>query len=1106
MPDSLFSSHITFLCPGVKVSDSIHGRLSGGLVLFVRKQFSHLVQQLHIETDNTLVLKLKAELLGQISDCLLIGTYLPPENAKYYEETDIYNGVSMLEDCLIEVVKEHGDLPLILFGDLNSRTGTCNFSNTDPLDGIYELIDENHDNNCGRESDTFSRISKDSIINAFGKYLLSICEEFGLIIVNGLKSFHCSSDFTFISDQGCSVIDYFVVSQSLLLQLEHFQIIPVVETKHAAIEMLLFVENTTTLQNRINTVQVTSCDKYKWDDQHSGVFVANMNSDFVKKVITEATFLVDIDINQALSKFNECLVYAGECMKRTVYFGTEKRKVWFDLECRQSRQVLRRHLHTFIKRNTDTDRHTYMQKRREYKELLKQKKKFHREKIKISLQCNIKNPKQFWDTVRSVRPRSTSQNTISAELWYKHFNNVFNESVGAPENDDFDTVYSNVDFLPECEELNGCITVFEIELAIKSLKNQKAAGPDGLIGEFYRNSFTNILPFLHKLFNYIFEYGIFPEDWSVALLHPLHKKGDLNQPDNYRGISLLNICSKLYSFVLNKRITRWVELNSVIGEEQAGFRENRCTTDNIFTLLACAQKQLVRHRKLYVAFIDFRKAFDLVCRDKLWVILNANGVNGKMLNALKSMYAVVKARVRSGANLSDVFFCPRGLKQGEVCSPILFSLLINELTKEINENGKHGVQLSPDIIQLLILLFADDIALLSDSIVGLQTQLNILYRVAERLDLVVNLEKSNIVVFRNGGFLARNENWYFGTAKLSVVNMYKYLGVCLTTRLSFQPTMLDLADRANKGVSAIIRMLWSVGEHSPEFFFKLFDSQIQPILTYGADIWGLTTNQTIIERVHLAALKRFLCISQKAPKHLIYSELGRYPLYVNTYAKCIRFWLRIVCMDETRLPKKAYNMLMSLQRQNYSTWACKVRNVLFMFGFGVVWEAQSVGNIKVFIALFKQRLKDCFLQDWHAALQSHTFYSTYSSFVSSFSLRLYFHCITSVNVRKIFTRFRLGMLPLRGHFLQYDNARRNLTTSCPFCDNNAVETEFHFLLVCPKYNTLRQQYIPQKFCRQPTLFKMSLLLATENNNLIVRSCIYVYKAYVLRTKQLESMQ
>ena len=92
-----------------------------------------------------------------------------------------------------------------------------------------------------------------------------------------------------------------------------------------------------------------------------------------------------------------------------------------------------------------------------------------------------------------------------------------------------------------------------------------------------------------------------------------------------------------------------------------------------------------------MAFIDFRKAFDTVCRIKLWNILYRNGLRGKIATALQSMYAIVKAQVRAGGELSDVFLCPRGFKQGEVCSPVLFSSSINKLTKDMIENGNHGI-------------------------------------------------------------------------------------------------------------------------------------------------------------------------------------------------------------------------------------------------------------------------------------------------------------------------------------------------------------------------------------------------------------------------------
>ena len=186
-----------------------------------------------------------------------------------------------------------------------------------------------------------------------------------------------------------------------------------------------------------------------------------------------------------------------------------------------------------------------------------------------------------------------------------------------------------------------------------------------------------------EYFNKLFNTGTFPSEWSESVILPIYKKGDFNSPNNYRGISLLNVGGKLYSYILNKRLTQWIEDNKMLNEAQAGFRQGYSTIDHVFTLLALVQKQLLSHGKLYVCFIDFKKAFDLVDRNTLWLILKKNGIRGKMYKAVKSMYEDVKARVRVGGDLTEAFMCSRGLKQGDSCSPVLFSLLINELANEI---------------------------------------------------------------------------------------------------------------------------------------------------------------------------------------------------------------------------------------------------------------------------------------------------------------------------------------------------------------------------------------------------------------------------------------
>ena len=117
---------------------------------------------------------------------------------------------------------------------------------------------------------------------------------------------------------------------------------------------------------------------------------------------------------------------------------------------------------------------------------------------------------------------------------------------------------------------------------------------------------------------------------------------------------------KLYSYILNKRLTQWIEDNKMLNEAQAGFGQSCSTIDHVFTLLASVQKQLLNHGKLYVRFIDFKKAFDLIDRNSLWLILKNNGIRGKMYKAVKSMYEVVKARVRADGDLIEAFTCSRG--------------------------------------------------------------------------------------------------------------------------------------------------------------------------------------------------------------------------------------------------------------------------------------------------------------------------------------------------------------------------------------------------------------------------------------------------------------
>ena len=214
--------------------------------------------------------------------------------------------------------------------------------------------------------------------------------------------------------------------------------------------------------------------------------------------------------------------------------------------------------------------------------------------------------------------------------------------------------------------------------------------------------------------------------------------------DNYRGISLLSLSSKIFTSIINNRLYTWLELNDKICPEQAGFRRSYSTTDHIFTLYSMINNFLYgnRHSKLYVAFIDYRKAFDLINRNKLWEALEETGVSTKMICMIKAIYKNVIAKVRFGNKLSEEINCPLGVKQGCLLSPALFSVLINKVAKKITEGGRMGYQFVNGGREIFALLFADDIVLVSKSPAGLQNQINNLKRASEELGLQVNLEKT----------------------------------------------------------------------------------------------------------------------------------------------------------------------------------------------------------------------------------------------------------------------------------------------------------------------------------------------------------------------------
>jgi hypothetical protein len=177
----------------------------------------------------------------------------------------------------------------------------------------------------------------------------------------------------------------------------------------------------------------------------------------------------------------------------------------------------------------------------------------------------------------------------------------------------------------------------EVLAAVKQLKKGKSAGSDGVTAEMLKEGGEDLIEALWRMCEQCFEREEVPSEWMKGIIVPTLKSGNKLNPLNYRGITLLNVVSKVYASVLTTRLSNWAEAKGILVEEQAGFRPGRSMGENIYILTECIKSRIEKKKKVYAAFLDIEKAYDRVDRQAVWASLLQRGVSNKMLSSTKSV-------------------------------------------------------------------------------------------------------------------------------------------------------------------------------------------------------------------------------------------------------------------------------------------------------------------------------------------------------------------------------------------------------------------------------------------------------------------------------------
>jgi hypothetical protein len=303
-------------------------------------------------------------------------------------------------------------------------------------------------------------------------------------------------------------------------------------------------------------------------------------------------------------------------------------------------------------------------------------------------------------------------------------------------------------------ELGMGVQRWEVERCIHLLKNGKACGVDGVVGEVLKHGGEWMVESVWMLCERVFMEGGLPGDWMKVIKVPVVKKGTGEGFDEYRGVSVLSVVGKVFGKVIETRVRLFCEGKGLLVDNQFGFRENRACRDALFVL-----SEVVKGRgknRVFAGFLDIAKAYPSVWRKGLWHKLLEMGINGRMLRVLKSLYARCEVGVRVGGKVEEWYEEFVGVREGCVLSPILFALYINGLAEELNAEGC-GVMIGGK--RMSCLMFADDIVLLADSKEALQTSLDVAWKYSRKWRFEYNFgkDKSEVMVF--GGKRSRGVNF-----------------------------------------------------------------------------------------------------------------------------------------------------------------------------------------------------------------------------------------------------------------------------------------------------------------------------------------------------------
>ena len=1088
---------------------------SGGVCIAVKHELLPFISPVECESKDLLLCKLSKNLFKTSQDVYLGCAYISPQGSDYSS----YACFQDVEDEVVKMFSETNNI--LLLGDFNAHTqNKLDFIETECTDTDFITANDNELLETVEQTLTnldlpLNRITEDhSRLNDWGKYLLELCRNTQMIICNGrfgATSTKCTSTWD-------TVIDYIICSPNILQCISCMNVLefhPLLSDVHKPIDVSIKgfrnyttgIDETTQHNNKPNRYRVGPWDQSKGDE-----FKLNIDAENIIMINSCIDNFNGNDekqeqVNRILNKISTMFINSGYKTfgKKTINprnSNTRKRtkeedtKPWYNTICRNKRVIFNKARKKFQITKSKKDAEYMKKVGAEYRREVLLSHTTYADNIRMEVRKlrSKGNKQEYWKYCKGKQ-----SNLSNLNVDFEKFTDFFKDLNKDNTNQDDNELLHNANDTRRNEDLDKDITELEIKESIARLKNNKACGTDSIANEYIKSSSNLLMPMYVKLFNLIYNSGIIPQSWTSGIIKPIYKKkGKTDDPDNYRPITILSCLGKLFTSILNIRLTKYLDKNKIMGEEQIGFRDGYSTIDGVFILHSLTELLKTRKSSLLCAFIDLKKCFSKIWRNGLWYKLYHLNIGSKLMNVISSLYKNVKSCLMMHCNdpngnvfcnISDMFPCENGLREGENLSPLLFSLYVNDLSEFLERKQRKGVKVqyydTNDLhfyMKMLLLMYADDTVLFASNVKDLKLSLNAYSEYCSKWKLEVNTTKTKILNF---GRKKKNE-FTLNNETIEIVDSFKYLGVVFSKNGRFIEAMEDNIEKAKKGMHSLRSA--SAEKNIPiDCQIDLFEKTIEPILLYGAEIWG-QENVEIIEKFRLKVLKQILGVRRTTPTYMVYGETGKLPLKTTIKKRIIQFWYNIVTGKTDKLAFQLYKIMF----QDYSRgtakykWLETIETILNDTGFSHVWLEQKtdlLGNKEI-----KQRITDQGIQNIESKCRNSNKGKGYLSLKTSWNTEHYLSVLESKKTKTLI-KFRTAnhKFPVEtGRYRQIPLIERK----CPFCVN-MVGDEYHYLLECSKFENIRNKYIDKKYHVRPSMHKYVSLIQSKNREELQNLCVFI---------------